>query len=150
MFLTATNLLCTLFTGSLTRKNIEKNFSSRLLASVKLPVNLGPRRHCFAPQLQPSTNSRINLLGCANKRRAACSAHRPPRPSPARTPAVYARSSQAPDLRRCIRSGNAARLESVHARDAEDVVLPPCRRSFSSHGCGAMAFGEISCRTTPC
>jgi hypothetical protein len=38
-------LLCTLFTGSLPRKNIEDNFSSRLLAPVKLPVKLGPRCH---------------------------------------------------------------------------------------------------------
>jgi hypothetical protein len=56
MFLTATNLLCTLFTGPLTRKNIEKNFSSRLLPSVKLRVNLGlrdPCRHFLAPQLRP-------------------------------------------------------------------------------------------------
>jgi hypothetical protein len=44
MFLTAMNLLCTLFTGSLPRKNTENNFSSRLLASVKLRVNLGSRR----------------------------------------------------------------------------------------------------------
>jgi hypothetical protein len=34
-------LLCTLFTGSLLRKNIENNFSSRLLAPVKLRVKLG-------------------------------------------------------------------------------------------------------------
>jgi hypothetical protein len=38
-------LLCTLFTGSLPGKNIENNFGSRLLAQVKLPVNLGPHRH---------------------------------------------------------------------------------------------------------
>jgi hypothetical protein len=40
-------LLCTLFTGSLSRKNIENNFSSRLLALIKLPVELGPHRHHF-------------------------------------------------------------------------------------------------------
>jgi len=40
-FLAATDLLCTLFTGSLPRKNIENNFSSRLLAPLKLPVKLG-------------------------------------------------------------------------------------------------------------
>jgi hypothetical protein len=44
MFLTAMNLLCTLFTGSLPRKNTENNFSSRLLALVKLSVNLGSHR----------------------------------------------------------------------------------------------------------
>jgi hypothetical protein len=34
-------LLCTLFTGSLLRKNIENNFSSRLLAPVELRVKVG-------------------------------------------------------------------------------------------------------------
>src|SRR4051812_41306329 len=79
MFLTATNLLCTLFTGSLPRKNAENNFSSRLLASVKLRVNLGSRRHFSAPQLRPSGNSRINCPWLRQQTaRAACRAHHSP------------------------------------------------------------------------
>src|SRR4051812_32109101 len=57
-FLDPTDLLCTLFTGSLSIKNIENNFSPRLLAPVKLRVRLG----CVSPLVRRSLHFRMHAL----------------------------------------------------------------------------------------
>jgi hypothetical protein len=116
MFLTATNLLCTLFTGSLTRKNTENNFRSRLLASVKLRVKLGPstrRRSCDLPVIHgsaalvaPIAGAQLVALAVANA--TICE----------NSSSIRAFSCSSTDLSRWIPSGNDAGLESAHARDA--------------------------------